>query len=147
MKGGLGTFLALGQLPYFRDMGVDAADYQIYGSIATTPWAMKALYGMLSDSVPLCGWHKRGYIIGVSVVGVAAVSTLAVVELPLEQASVAAMLFFVANLDMAMVDLLVQGKYAQMMVQHPDTSSDLVTWVVSDRSPFSSCMLYIVPFF
>ena len=28
-----------------------------------------------------------------------------------------------------MIDLLCEGKYAELMVEHPETSSDIVTWV------------------
>ena len=31
---------------------------QVYGIISTSPWAMKALIGTVSDAVPLFGWHK-----------------------------------------------------------------------------------------
>ena len=39
---------------------------QIYGSVSITPFAMKALWGSLSDSLPLLGYHKRTYIVAVS---------------------------------------------------------------------------------
>jgi hypothetical protein len=129
VKGALGRFVALGQLPYFLAMEVTAADYQIYGSVALTPWALKALFGPLSDSVSLCGYHKRYWIVVMSLLGVGAFVVLASVDFGLEQAPIAAVLFFAANADASMLDILGQGKYAEMMVKHPDTSSDLVTWV------------------
>ena len=36
VKGALYTVVVLAQLPYYREMGVGAAQYQIYGSIAMT---------------------------------------------------------------------------------------------------------------
>jgi hypothetical protein len=129
IKGAMGRFVSLGQLPYFLCMGVTAADYQIYGSVALTPWALKALWGPLSDSVSLCGYNKRYWIVVMSLLGVGAFGALASIDFQLEQAPIAAVLFFTANADASMVDILGQGKYAEMMVQHPDTSSDLVTWV------------------
>jgi hypothetical protein len=129
VKGSLGTFIGLGQLPYYREMGVPAAQYQIYGSIATTPWSMKALWGTLSDSLPIFGYPKGGYIVVLSCVGVASFAVLASVEIDLPQAQIAAMMFFSANVMVSMVDLLCQGAYAAAMVAHPSTSSALVSWV------------------
>ena len=86
----LGTFIIQGQLPYYREMGVPAAEYQIYGSIAQTPWAMKALWGTLSDSLPIGGYPKGGYIVAVSAIGFAAFAVLAAVPIGVEQAELAA---------------------------------------------------------
>lgn len=110
-------------------MGVPAAQYQIYGSIASTPWSMKALWGTLSDSLPIFGYAKGGYIVAMSVLGVGAFAVLASVKLDVEQADLAAVMFFTANMDVSMVDLLCQGAYAAAMVAHPSTSSALVSWV------------------
>ena len=129
VKGSLGTFIIQGQLPYYREMGVPAAEYQIYGSIAQTPWAMKALWGTLSDSLPIGGYPKGGYIVAVSAIGFAAFAVLAAVPIGVEQAELAAIAFFAANVDVSMVDLLCQGQYAAAMVAHPETSSALVSWV------------------
>lgn len=129
VKGSLGTFIGLGQLPYYREMGVSAAQYQIYGSIASTPWSMKALWGTLSDSLPIFGYPKGGYIVVLSFVGVGAFAVLAAVPIEEDQSQISAVMFFSANVMVSMVDLLCQGAYAAAMVQHPDTSSALVSWV------------------
>jgi hypothetical protein len=121
--------VVLSQLPYYKTMGVGAAQYQIYGSIANTPWAMKGLIGALSDALPLCGYHKRGYIVGACVVGVVSFALLAAVPFGADEAKVCAALFFLATTELAVVDLLCEGKYAEMMVKHPETGADLVTWV------------------
>eukprot|EP01043_Picozoa_sp_COSAG02_P022719 COSAG02_NODE_1189_length_13995_cov_7.850101_5_plen_188_part_00 len=121
--------VVLSQLPYYKTMGVGAAQYQIYGSIANTPWAMKGLIGALSDALPLGGYHKRGYIVGACVVGVASFALLAAVSFGPDEAKVCAVLFFLATAELAIVDLLCEGKYAEMMVKHPETGADLVTWV------------------
>eukprot|EP01044_Picomonas_judraskeda_P000293 COSAG03_NODE_12_length_22635_cov_7.308307_2_plen_219_part_00 len=129
VKGALYYVVVLSQLPFYREMGVGAAQYQIYGSIANTPWAMKGLIGGVSDALPLCGYHKRGYIGGVCVVGVVSFALLAAVSFGPDDAKVCAALFFLATAELAVVDLLCEGKYAEMMVKHPETGADLVTWV------------------
>lgn len=129
VKGALYYVVVLSQLPFYREMGVGAAQYQIYGSIANAPWAMKGLIGAVSDALPLCGYHKRGYIGGACVVGVVSFALLAAVSFGPDDAKVCAALFFLATAELAVVDLLCEGKYAEMMVKHPETGADLVTWV------------------
>ena len=129
VKGALYYVVVLSQLPFYREMGVGAAQYQIYGSIANTPWARTGLIGGGSDALPLCGYHKRGYIGGACVVGVVSFALLAAVSFGPDDAKVCAALFFLATAELAVVDLLCEGKYAEMMVKHPETGADLVTWV------------------
>ena len=129
VKGALYYIVVLSQLPYYREMGVGAAQYQIYGSIANTPWAMKGLIGAVSDAWPLGGYNKRGYIVGAAALGVASFALLAAAPFTPEQARICAALFFCASMELAVVDLLCEGKYAELMVKVPHSSSDLVTWV------------------
>lgn len=114
IKGAVASFIGLGQLPYYREMGLSAAQYQIYVSVSTTPWSMKALYGLLSDTISCCGYRKRGYIVFCSAIAVAVFATLAIVPFDIETAVIAAILFFFGSVDVALVDLLVQGKYAEV---------------------------------
>lgn len=90
---------------------------------------MKAMLGAISDSVPLFGYHKRPYIVISSIFGTCAFALLATLKIGPQHAQIAALLFFCANLQLAIVDLLCEGKYAEMMVQKPETGSDLVTFV------------------
>lgn len=89
---------------------------------------MKAAIGLLSDAVPILGYHKRSYIVIVSVIGTIALAVLGFLQLPARFASVAAFLLLVVNLQVATVDLLTEGKYAELMVKRPDTGSDLVSY-------------------
>jgi hypothetical protein len=39
-------------------------DYvQALGTYIALPWTLKLIYGMICDSVPLCGSRKKSYII------------------------------------------------------------------------------------
>lgn len=90
---------------------------------------MKAAIGLLSDSVPIFGYHKRSYIVLVSFVGTVALLILGFVDIPSAYAPIAAFLLLLVNLQVAVVDLLTEGKYAELMVKRPETSSDLVSFV------------------
>ena len=176
VKGALYTLVLKGDFPYYTEyMGLDGSDYQKFATFAMTPWAIKAAMGALSDTVPLFGYHKKFYILGITVLGVFAFILLA--SMPLgneglykdgkvgegsgcpsevsqdekssntatltvsnvysvveEWAGPAApllppFLMWVIHLQIAAVDLLVEGRYAQMMVALPHTGTTLVTWV------------------
>lgn len=110
-------------------MGITGELYQSYGTVATTPWAMKAAIGLLSDAVPLLGYHKKYYIVFASIFGTVAFAALGLWQLPPSQAPLAAFFLLLGNLQLAVVDLLCEGKYAEMMVAKPESGSDLVTFV------------------
>lgn len=117
------------QLPYFKKLKITGDKYQSIGTVAATPWAMKAAIGLLSDTVPLFGYHKKSYILLASVMGTIAFSVLGFVPMTPAQAPIAALLLLLGNLQMAVVDLLCEGKYAEMMVARPESGSDLVSFV------------------
>ena len=55
--------VATASLPYFKDyMGVSTEVYQAMTTVAWTPWSLKPLVGILSDVVPIRGYHKRWYV-------------------------------------------------------------------------------------
>ena len=54
---------------------------------------------------------------------------LALLDFDQDSASGAALLFFGASLQQAVTTMLIEGRYAQKMKEHPDSSSDLVTFV------------------
>lgn len=66
-------------LPYMRETaGVTSASlYQAYFTVLNLPWSLKATIGLLSDVLPLGGYHKRNYIIASVVLGSTACAILA----------------------------------------------------------------------
>lgn len=66
-------------LPYMRiAAGVtNASLYQAYYTVLNLPWSLKATVGVLSDVLPVGGYHKRYYIIGSVVLGSTACAVLA----------------------------------------------------------------------
>lgn len=116
-------------LPYFKNLNVTGDKYQSYGTVAQTPWALKAAIGLLSDTVPFFGYHKTSYILLVSVMDSICFAVLGSVQLGPALAPIAALLLMLGHLQLAVVDLLCEGKYAEMMVSKPESGSDLVTYV------------------
>lgn len=116
-------------LPYFKALRTTGERYQAYGTVARTPWAMKAAIGLLSDTVPIFGYNKRPYIILVSVIGSVAFGILGFAPIPARLAPLAAFLLLLTNLQVATVDLLCEGKYAEKMRADQESGSQLVSFV------------------
>lgn len=89
---------------------------------------MKAAIGLLSDAVPLFGFHKRSYIVMLSIVGSISLGLLWWMKLTSAMIFLGAMLLLLFQLQVASVDLLTEGKYAELMVEQPETGSDLVSF-------------------
>jgi hypothetical protein len=42
-----------------------------------TPWTLKALIGMVSDTIPIFGYYKRGYVVLATLIGCGGCAVLA----------------------------------------------------------------------
>lgn len=124
VKGALYSFNGLVLLPYYKGLGVSGRDYQVYGTISVAPFSMKALIGVISDSVPLFGWSKASYIMVSAVLGSLSYMVLGSALL---SAKVAALFFFLVNIELAVVDLLCEGKYAEKMRAKPGMTDSIST--------------------
>ena len=71
-------------------------------------------------------------MIGTTLVGSAALALLGVLPLSAGFATLGALLMFASMLQQAVVDLLVEGKYAEKMALMPETGSDILTWTWSN---------------
>lgn len=128
VKGILNSTIGLMQLSYCKKtLMIDGTACQTMGAIASTPWAIKGAIGVVSDAYPLFGYHKSSYIIVAGVLGTCAFGYLAAV--PIHTASLAAVMLFMANFEIATADLLCEGKYAELMQAKPKTGSTMVSFV------------------
>jgi len=91
-------------LPYFRfKLGVDnATRFQSLFTVFLLPWSLKPFLGMLSDVLPIGGYHKRWYILASVAVGVLACALLAAAPVGKVAGGVlAAVLFFFITVETA----------------------------------------------
>jgi hypothetical protein len=109
-------------LPLFRNK-VDAATLQIYIMICMLPWSIKPLIGLCSDYILLCGFHKRGWLILSLVLGVLSSAILLT-----QNYRVLVFCFVGINFEIALFDLLSEGKYAEIRRDHKELGSDLTTF-------------------
>eukprot|EP00170_Pyropia_yezoensis_P004301 contig_17603_g4313 len=132
VRGILGGLTSAAYLPYMRvKVGVtDAPTYQALRTVVWLPWSLKPLMGMVSDVAPIRGYGKRYYILGSVVLGTVAAAVLAAAPVStLGGGAAAAVLMFVVCAQVVCIDILVQGAYSRLMVENPQTGSDVVSAV------------------
>src|SRR6266540_5781209 len=56
----------------FKDHGLSAGQVANFFAMAIVPWLIKPIYGLLSDFVPLFGYHRKSYLILTSATAAAA---------------------------------------------------------------------------
>jgi folate/biopterin transporter len=119
------------ELPYFRHtLGIASSEtYQKYNNISQMSYSLKPLVGMISDTFPIFGYHKRFYIIVYCALSAGSVATIALLKGDPDNGPAAAALFFLAMLGVAALDLLCEGKYSEIMALRKDTGSAIVTWI------------------
>ena len=83
--------------------GRTAAAYQAYDGLSMFPWSCKALYGLISDTVPIGGRNRTPYVKIAGVLCLAAFTGLAATG-PAGTPLLACLLMLIANLSMAVPD-------------------------------------------
>lgn len=114
----------------FKLHRVNGGRMQVYMAVATSPWALKPLIGLLSDSCPVLGYRKMPYILGTSIFGLVAVAILGFAGAQLSLGSLVLCLFL-AFLMVATADLLVEAKQSEELKGTAELGPDffLFTWL------------------
>ena len=90
--------------------GRTAAAYQAYDGLSMFPWSCKALYGLVSDTVPIGGRSRTPYVKIAGVLCIAAFTGLAATG-PAGTPLLACLLMVIANLSMAVPDGMLDQCY------------------------------------
>jgi predicted MFS family arabinose efflux permease len=69
-------------LSLLRSWGQNAEQIGTFSFLLALPWAIKPVYGLISDFIPLAGYHRKSYLIVTSAVTAASLGTLYVLDLP-----------------------------------------------------------------
>ena len=131
-------------LPVFQRLGVDAATEQVLVLVCTIPYTVSPLIGILSDLLPIFGYHKKYYmflsivagVIGSSILGAqdgALFSDTTMIneinDKPNTNTRATVVVCLVAmNLQLAVLNLLNEGKYSELMRENPEVAADIVTF-------------------
>lgn len=112
-------------LPLFRNR-VDASTLQIFVMVSMIPWSIKPLIGLCSDYILIFGYHKRGWLVISLVFG--SVSSIILFFQDSSNPYVLVICFVGINFEIALYDLLSEGKYAEIRRENKDLGSDLTTF-------------------
>mmetsp|Transcript_84821 Transcript_84821/g.274748 ORF Transcript_84821/g.274748 Transcript_84821/m.274748 type:complete len:577 (-) Transcript_84821:3-1733(-) len=113
-----------------QDYGVSGGQMQIYCAVAFSPWALKPLIGLMSDSCPILGYQKMPYILATSATGLMATCVLGLKGTELSLPALVACLFL-AFLQVSTVDLLVKARQSTEVKNAASLGPDffLFTWL------------------
>jgi len=129
LKGFANSFLAPCTRYLLASYKVKGPQMQVYGGVIALPWSMKPVIGLVSDAVPLAGYHKAPYIIIVSVM--ASVACAAIGAVPQAHFSIQCLVLcnFALMMQFSTCDLLTEAKYAEQMQSKPEHGPALMTFV------------------
>lgn len=123
--GGGGGFVGVPIQFLLRQYGLTASRIQVLKTIAVSPWALKPLFGLVSDTLYFGGYSRLPYMLGTTLLACVACVVL-VMGWPLSPV-VATLLFFVLFLQIAVNDLLLEAAYCEKTARHPEVAPDLAS--------------------
>ena len=91
---------------YFKNtIGLSAADATLITNVITFSWYVKPLYGLISDSFPFLGYHRKSYLFATGVLGIISYSCF----LFPSWYSVSIVAFVLGELSQAVADVIADG--------------------------------------
>lgn len=112
-----------------RDYAVPGPKMQIYKAIVHLPWAMKPMFGLLSDRFPIMGYRKGPYIVITTIAAVAAYAAVGMLALKSLSVRGAVLCLAVGTMQASVADLLTEACYAEKIRERPEYGPDLMTYV------------------
>jgi len=112
-------------LPIFQSLGVDAATEQLLVLVCTVPYTAAPLIGVISDIIPLGGYHKKYWMVVAILLGSMGSAILTTTD---TNTVVVVSCLVVMNLELAVVNLLNEGKYSELIRAHPEVAADIITF-------------------
>ena len=130
--GGSGGIIGIPILFLFKSYAatapsLTAIQMQIFKNIALTPWALKSLIGILSDTVNIGGYHKIPYIF-VSIMIAALASLTLAGSWPVDPVIVTILLFLM-YMACSVTDLLTEARYSECINEHPRHGPNISSFV------------------
>lgn len=111
-----------------KEYGIDGPHMQVYKSIAMIPWALKPVFGLLSDTQPICGYNKAYYLMFFALLGGTGMMILGLV--PKRQMAIGGVVvcLICKSSQMAWFDLLIDAKTAEKIAKVPQYGPDLISY-------------------
>ena len=104
---------------------LDADRYAEVDGFTNVPWQIKSIYGILSDTLPIQGYHRSPYIFVAALSG--CVSWFGLGVIITGSVALVAIFLLVANYSMASPDVIIDASVAERCRDRPEFASDLQT--------------------
>eukprot|EP00668_Euglena_longa_P017466 GGOE01021876.1.p1 GENE.GGOE01021876.1~~GGOE01021876.1.p1 ORF type:complete len:640 (-),score=180.93 GGOE01021876.1:225-2144(-) len=124
-----GGFLVIEGMAYLQ-LQVGASTKSMLMAVSGSAWSLKPIFGMISDTLVICKYRRSPWIIITSVLACAGYITIFCVGRALGPAMLC-LCFFLARMQNAWTDLMVEATYTEKMKYAPQHASDILTWVWS----------------
>jgi len=125
--GGSGGLVGAPILLLLSTFKLPATRMQILETVATAPWQLKPLMGILSDSLYIGGYNKMPYMILTSLTGIIS-AVLVAAFYPMSPLLFTALLFFIF-LQIATGDLLLEARYVEKTKNHAASRPTLYSFI------------------
>ncbi|KAG6409683.1 hypothetical protein SASPL_127725 [Salvia splendens] len=122
---GLGGALArVGTQFYMKDVQkVQPSEAQVYAGITSLPWIVKPLWGILTDVVPISGYHRRPYFVFAGSLGI--ISMLFLSLHPGLHIVLALLSLTASSASVAIADVTIDACVAQKSGLHHSLAADM----------------------
>ena len=104
---------------------LDADRYAEVDGFTNVPWQIKSIYGILSDTLAIKGFHRSPYILVAAMSG--CVSWFGLGVIITGSVALVAIFLLIANYSMASPDVIIDAKVAELCRDRPEFASDLQT--------------------
>lgn len=125
--GGSGGLVGAPILLLLSTFNLPATRMQILETVATAPWQLKPLMGILSDSLYIGGYNKMPYMILTSLTGIIS-AVLVAAFYPITPLLFTTLLFFIF-LQIATGDLLLEARYVEKTKNHAAARPTLYSFI------------------
>lgn len=112
-----------------RSYHVPGPKMQIYKSLMMLPASMKPVWGIVSDMLPIAGYHRAPYMLISSAVGIAGLAVVGFVPHDSLALQMAVGCLFCGMAQVMICDLMTEAKYAERMRENPKYGPDLMSYV------------------
>ena len=130
--GGSGGIIGIPVIFILRDYGnLSAIRIQILKTLTLLPFALKPLFGILSDIVSINGYNKSYYMIFTLVISSISSILITVLWINVLTPEILTLLLFLIYISIAVNDLLTEAKYSEKIKANPEQGPGFISFVLS----------------
>mmetsp|Transcript_35698 Transcript_35698/g.66484 ORF Transcript_35698/g.66484 Transcript_35698/m.66484 type:complete len:550 (+) Transcript_35698:101-1750(+) len=128
-RGFVADFTGQAESYVYKTYAVPGPRMQIFGGISQLPWALKPVIGLVSDTMPLGGYHKMPYMVAAVIFGTAAFVIVGVVPQAALPVPALVTCFFMQQWQLSVCDILTEARYAQKIQEVPAYGTHILSFV------------------